>query len=128
MNQTRQHHRSPLLDAREAYVGVTGAAYTAKAGDRVICVNRAGAVTVTLPSAEVRPGRQYSVKDESGSASSNNVTVATEASETIDGSSTFTLSADYEAVFFLLGWDKLVRCPCRLRWRRRWGSDHPRRR
>ena len=100
MTQSRQHHRPPLLDAREAYVAVTDAAYTAKAGDRVIGVNRAGAVTVTLPSSEVRPGRLYTVKDESGSASSNNVTVATEASETIDGSSTFTLNADYEAVSF----------------------------
>jgi hypothetical protein len=100
MTQTHQQHRSPLLNRRETYVAVTGAAYTAKAGDQVVGVNRAGVVTVTLPTAEVRPGRIYTVKDEPGAASTNNITVATEGSETIDGSATKVMATDCEARSF----------------------------
>ena len=98
MPQTHQQHRSPLLSRRETYTAITDATYTAKAGDQVIGVNRAGVVTVTLPTAEVRPGRIYTVKDESGNASSNNITVATEGSETIDGSATHVIIVDYQGV------------------------------
>ncbi|MCH7737678.1 MAG: hypothetical protein IH872_09805 [Chloroflexi bacterium] len=98
MTQTHQQHRSPLLNRRETYTAVTDAAYTAKAGDQVIGVNRAGIVTITLPTAEVRPGRIYTVKDESGAANANNITIATEGSENIDGSPTHVLSTDYQGV------------------------------
>ena len=43
----------------------------------------------------MRPGRVYTIKDESGAAASNNITVATEGSETIDGSATDVLSDNY---------------------------------
>ncbi len=95
MAQIQQSHRPPLRSVLEAYVNITNATYTAKAGDRVIGVNRSGAVTITLPSAQVRQGRVYTVKDESGAAAANNITVATEGSETIDGSATDTLSENY---------------------------------
>lgn len=97
MVQPQQSHRPPLRSVLEAYANITTATYTAKAGERVIGVNRAGAVTVTLPSAEVRKGRIYTVKDESGAAASNNITVATEGSETIDGSATDVISVNYES-------------------------------
>ena len=91
----RQGHRPPLRQVLEPYVAVTAATYTAKAGDRVIGVNRAGTVTVTLPTAEVRKGRVYTIKDESGAAASNNITVATEGSATVDGAATDTISSNY---------------------------------
>lgn len=97
MVQSQHGHRPPLRPVLETYVNVTAAAYTAKAGDRVIGVNRAGAVTVTLPTTEVRKGRVYTVKDESGAAATNNITVATEGSETIDGSATDTIGENYGA-------------------------------
>jgi len=100
MTTPRQGHRPPLRPVLEAYTAVTGATYTAKAGDRVIGVNRAGAVTVTLPTAEVRPGRVYTVKDESGAAATNNITVATEGSENIDGSATNVIATDYGATTY----------------------------
>jgi hypothetical protein len=81
----------------ESYISVTGATYAARAGDRLIGVNRAGVVTVTLPTAQLRAGRVYTVKDESGAAATNNITVATEGSETIDGSPTNVISDDYGA-------------------------------
>lgn len=95
VNRKLQTHRAPLRTVLEAYPSVTTASYSAKAGDRVIGVNRAGTVTVTLPTAEVRPGRIYTVEDESGAAASNNITVATEGSETIDGSATDVISTNY---------------------------------
>ncbi|MCH7843503.1 MAG: hypothetical protein IID01_12150 [Chloroflexi bacterium] len=97
MTQPRQTLRPPLRRVREAYVSITGAAYTPKAGDQIIGVNRAGIVTITLPTAQLRSGRVYTIKDESGSASSNNITIATEGAETIDGSATDTISEDYGA-------------------------------
>ncbi len=52
MVQPQETHRPPLRTVVEAYVSVTGATYAAKAGGRLIGVNRAGAVTVTLPAAQ----------------------------------------------------------------------------
>ena len=95
MVQSQETHRPPLRAVSEAYVSVTGATYAARAGDRLIGVNRAGAVTITLPTAQLRAGRTYTVKDESGAAASNNITVATEGSETIDGSATDVIAEDY---------------------------------
>ena len=95
MVQPQETHRPPLRTVVESYVSVTGATYAAKAGDRLIGVNRAGAVTVTLPTAQLRAGRTYTVKDESGAAATNNITVATEGSETIDGSATDVISDNY---------------------------------
>ncbi|MDP6549854.1 MAG: hypothetical protein QF659_07270 [Dehalococcoidia bacterium] len=97
MAQSQETHRPPARSVLETHVTVTAATYAAKAGDRLIGVNRAGAVTVTLPTAQVRPGRCYTVKDESGAAATNNITVATERSETIDGSATDTISENYGA-------------------------------
>ena len=74
MTQSHQRHRPPIFRRQENYAAVTGASYTAKAGDQVIGVNRAGVVAVTPPSAEVRLGRIYMIKDESGSAATNNIT------------------------------------------------------
>ena len=95
MVQSQQSHRPPLRSVMEAYVNVTAATYTAKAGDRLIGVNRAGAVTITLPTAEVRKGRFYTIKDESGAAATNNITVSTEGSQTIDGSATDVISDNF---------------------------------
>ena len=103
MVQPQQAHRPSSRPVLEAYKNVTDATYTAKAGDRVVGVNRAGVVTVTLPSAEVRKGRIYTVKDESGSAASNNITIATEGSETIDGSATDVISLNYQAKSYYSG-------------------------
>ena len=100
MVQPQHSHRPPLRPVLEAYVNVTAAAYTAKAGDRVVGVNRSGAVTITLPTAEVRTGRIYTVKDESGAAATNNITVATEGSETIDGAATATIAENYGCVTY----------------------------
>ena len=95
MVQPQETHRPALRSVLEAYVNVTAATYTAKAGDRIIGVNRAGAVTITLPTAEVRKGRTFTIKDESGAAATNNITIDTEGSENIDGSATDVISDNF---------------------------------
>lgn len=78
-----------------SYVNVTAATYSALTTDRIIGVNRAGAVTVTLPTAALIAGKAYVVKDESGAAGTNNITVDTQGSELIDGAASQVLSTNY---------------------------------
>lgn len=77
-------------------ITITTATYTcdtnSQSSDCVILVNRSGAVNVTLP-AQVS-GRSVTIKDKSGAAASNNITV-TPASGTIDGSSTKLINTNY---------------------------------
>ena len=55
--------------------------------------------TYTFSSADIaESGRMFVVKDESGGARANNIVLATEGAETIDGSATVTISNDYAAI------------------------------
>ena len=55
--------------------------------------------TITIQSADIFAGRIFVVKDEAGTAASaNNITIATQGSELIDGSATATITADYGVV------------------------------
>jgi hypothetical protein len=64
--------------------------YTATASDNVLLVSAAsGNVTITLPTAVGISGRSYTIK-RTDSTTSNTVTVATTASQTIDGATTYT--------------------------------------
>ena len=54
---------------------VTDATYTLTSTDSYIGVNRAGAVEITLPSVGVVDGRLLYIKDESGAAETNPITV-----------------------------------------------------
>lgn len=51
--------------------------------------------TITLDTDDVVDGRMIIIKDESGAAGTNNITIATEAAETIDGASTITINANF---------------------------------
>lgn len=74
----------------------TSSNYTASVDDCIIGVDTSGgAVTVTLPSAGAVAGKVFVIHDEGGSAGTNNITVATEGSETIDGNSTATINSNY---------------------------------
>ena len=60
-----------------------------------------GPVTsLTLPLAQSRAGRVIIVKDAGGNAGSNNITVDTEGSETIDGDDVWVINGDYDWVVF----------------------------
>lgn len=75
---------------------VTSSTYTATENDNVIGVNFAGTVTITLPDATtLQSGSELTVVDESGNASSNNITLDGSGSQTINGSLTATINLDY---------------------------------
>lgn len=57
-----------------------------------------GAQSVVLSSTDCVAGRILVVKDTGGSAGSNNITISTEGSETIDGAATSVIATNYAAV------------------------------
>jgi hypothetical protein len=73
------------------------ATYTASVSDyTILCNNTSGAITINLPAASGCTGRAYVIKKISGV--SNNVVIDGNASETIDGATTRTLTLQYESV------------------------------
>ena len=65
--------------------------------DYAILCNAAGAITVTLPAPA--NGRTLVIKDISGNASTNNITVAQHASETIEGvAASYLIQVSYQAI------------------------------
>lgn len=56
-----------------------------------------GAVTVTLSSSLISEGYPISLKDIGGAAGTNTITIETEGSETIDGSTSGSISTNYGA-------------------------------
>ena len=77
---------------------ITGSTRLVQDSDNVIMVNYAGACTVTLQTDQVVDGRRIEIGDISGACSTNNITIATQASETINGAATLVLNTDYANV------------------------------
>lgn len=75
----------------------TASAANVNSGDETIIgiTDTTAARTVTLRSADTVAGRVYHVKDESGGAGTNNITIATEGSETIDGAASIAIVNNY---------------------------------
>lgn len=72
------------------------AASVSSAGETIIGVtSTAAARTITLSTADMVAGRIMYIKDESGAAGTNNITVDTQGSELIDGAASITISANY---------------------------------
>lgn len=65
--------------------------------DYIVLVNRAGVVTETLPSPSTA-GTTVCVKDASGAAATNNITVSHNGAENIDGAPTKVLNANFEGL------------------------------
>jgi hypothetical protein len=77
---------------------VNAATYDLLATDYILNVTYTGtgAVTsLTLPTAQVIEGRTIVIKDAGGNAGTNNITIDTEGSETIDGSATNVINTNY---------------------------------
>jgi hypothetical protein len=73
---------------------VTSASYTTLASDDYVGVNYSGAVTVTLiPVGSIANGQELYIKDESGGAATNNITIQT--TDKIDSASSITITANY---------------------------------
>jgi hypothetical protein len=71
------------------------AAANSTATDYIIGVDTTGAaVTVTLRTVDALDGRVIILSDTGGNATANNITLATEGAETIDGNATAAITAD----------------------------------
>lgn len=75
----------------------TAASYTTSDEEVVFADSSGGAITITLASADATDGNEITVKDSTGSAGTNNITVDT-GGETIDGSASVTLSTNWDSV------------------------------
>lgn len=73
---------------------VDSASYTIQNFDRDILVDFAGAVTITLPAGATHKTRRIRIKDKSGEAGTNNITVNPDGSETIEDQSSAVINGD----------------------------------
>jgi len=72
---------------------------TASVANRILGVSASAALEIRLPAAAGYSAGQYlTIKDEAGNANTNNITIKTSNSETIDGQSEITLESPYAAV------------------------------
>lgn len=70
--------------------------YVPVAADAFLLMNVAGAAVVNLPSAASRNGYPIAIKDISGAAHTNNITINRNGSDTIDGATSLVINVDYE--------------------------------
>jgi len=78
---------------------VSSSTYSITSTDHIIlCDTSSNSITVTIPTAQTEDGRELVIKDYGGNSNTNNITVDTEGSETIDGESDITINTDYDSV------------------------------
>lgn len=80
---------------------VNTATHTISQAERILHVTypTTGACTITIPSTFATGGWAFiTIKDASGNAGTNNITVSTEGSETIDGAATAVINSNYSAI------------------------------
>jgi hypothetical protein len=80
VNLPRSNSSTSTTTSEEVIIGIT---------------DTSAARTVTLQTADVVGGRVYIIKDESGAAGTNNITVDTQGAETIDGQASIDITANY---------------------------------
>jgi hypothetical protein len=75
----------------------TAVSYTMLVTDQLVAVTDTTSVrTITLPAATaVGPGAKYTIKDESGAAATNNITIARAGADTIEGATSLVISTNY---------------------------------
>lgn len=83
-----------------AATSVTATPYVILSTDTFVYVNFAGAVTLTLPDAATwlaahTNGLPLTIKDISGAAAANNITVNRAGTDTIDGATSLSIVSDY---------------------------------
>ena len=84
-------------------VEVLESEYTVDNKDYYILVNYAGACTINFPtSANVQDGKVFKIKDISGNASSNNITLSAGTNTTINGGSSLDITEDFGKINIVL--------------------------
>lgn len=81
-------------EADRDQLAVTSAT-TTSGEDTILADTSGGAFTVTLATSDVKAGRSIRVVDSGGAAGSNNITVAAEGGETINGPTGTTIATNY---------------------------------
>lgn len=74
---------------------VTVATYNPLVTDATLLVNRAGAVSVVMPLASARAGNPLLIKDISGAASTNPITITFTGGESVEGLTTVVINNRY---------------------------------
>lgn len=74
---------------------VIASPYVPVATDAFLLVNFAGAVAINLPSAASRGGFPLAIKDISGAAHTNNITINRDGTDTIEGATSIVIDADW---------------------------------
>lgn len=74
---------------------VSTTTYAPVAADSFLLVNDAAPVTINLPTAASRSGYPLVIKDASGAAHTNSITITANGVETIDGQTSVTIAVDY---------------------------------
>jgi len=74
---------------------VAAATYAPVSTDSLLLVDYSGAVTINLPAASSRSGYPISIKDTSGAAQTNNITIARNGSDTIEGLTSIVINVAY---------------------------------
>lgn len=75
--------------------------YTVLPTDRVLLVNTSGgAVTINMMAAAARGGLDLTVKDDTGNAAANPISVVRNGAETIDGLTTYPIDSNFGAAQF----------------------------
>lgn len=69
--------------------------YVPVAADSFLLVNFAGAVAINLPTAASRNGFPLAIKDISGAAHTNNITINRNSTDTIEGATSIVIDADW---------------------------------
>ena len=92
----------PIKQQKDLQVNATtvaGATYTVLRTDDIIhsTYSATGAVTITIPTALMAEKKTFTIKDAGGNAGINNITIATQGEETIDGSATLVIDANYSS-------------------------------
>ena len=79
---------------------ISTATYTVLPTDRKLHVTRAatGTCLITIPTALITSTFDIVIKDGSGNAATNNITIASEGSELFDGEATVVIAGDYNAI------------------------------
>jgi len=79
---------------------VNASTYTILEKDNIIhsTYSAIGAQTITIPTAQLVSGRIITIKDAGGNASVNNITIATEGTEKIDGGDTAVINSNYGVI------------------------------
>ncbi len=80
-------------------VAIASANYTATTANHVILVDTTAARTITLPASPV-DGQVFHIKDKSGSALTNNITIAGNGNN-IDGAGTASINTDYGSLYIV---------------------------